>query len=360
MSNISRKALATVCVAVLSYSAFAGNKDRSGQAGAPELSINPWARTSGVFGSNTASVSGIEAMKQNIAGLAQVVSTEIGVSHTWYVSGTSVDINNLAVGQNLGNGCVVGLNVMSMSFGDIPQTDYYNPEGYGTFKPSYINMALGFSKQFSTHVNAGVGATYVSETINNISAMGVAFEAGIQYVTGKRDNFHFGITLRNMGTNMRFTGTGFSINVDKQQQASEFAVTGRQPSEKFEIPTCLNLGAAYDFFLDENRCSKDSTPVHRLTAMGNFTSNSFGNDYLGLGVEYGFRNMFMARAAYRYEQGIGSDATSTTMYYGIAAGATVQTRLGDSGPMLSFDYSFRPTRRPSSGVHMLSIRLSRG
>lgn len=361
MSNISKKALATVCVAVLSYNAFAGNKDRSGQSGAPELTINPWARTTGVFGQNTATVSGIEAMKQNIAGLAQVSSTEVGVSHAWYLSGTNININNIAVAQNLGNGCVIGANVMSMTFGDIPQTDYYNPEGYGTFKPTYLNVALGFAKQFSTHVNAGVGMTYVSEQINNIAALGLAFEAGIQYVTGKRDNFHFGITLRNMGTNMRFTGTGFSINVDKPQQSSSFAVTARQPSEKFEIPTQLSIGGAYDFFLDEDHCAKDQAPSHKLTVMGNFTSNSFSNDYLGLGVEYGFKNTFMLRTAYRYEPGIFSDNTSTTMYYGIAAGATIQTRLGgDSAPMLAFDYSFRPTRRPANGVHMLSLRLSRG
>jgi hypothetical protein len=265
------------------------------------------------------------------------------------------------VAQNIGNECVLGVNIMSMTFGDIATTDYFNPEGYGTYRPNFLNVQLGFSKQFSTHVNAGVAATYVSEQISNISALGLAFEAGIQYVTGKRDNFHFGITLRNMGTNMRFTGTGFSINADKQQQASSFAVTARQPSEKFEMPTYLNIGIAYDFFLDENHLrSADSMPVHKLTVLGNFTSNSFNNDYLGLGLEYGFKNTLFLRTGYRYEKGIFSDGTSTTMYSGIAGGATVQKRLGgEKAPMLAFDYSFRPTRRPANGVHMVSIRFSR-
>jgi len=361
MKKVSTKVLVAICAIGLSYSAYAGNKDRSGQSGAPELMINPWARTTGLFGMNTASVDGIEAMKLNIAGLAQDSSTEIGVSHGVYLSGTGININNIAVAQKLGETGVVGVNVMSMGFGDIPATDYFNPEGYGSYHPQFLNVQLGFAKQFSTHINAGVSATYVSEQINNISALGLAFDGGIQYVTGKRDNFHFGIVLHNIGTNMRFTGTGFAINADQPQSTPTFAVTANYPSDKFELPTFLNIGAAYDFFLDENHLSsKDALPMHRLSVYGNFTSNSFNNDYLGAGVEYGYRNMFMLRAAYRYEQGIGSLSTSTTMYQGLAMGASVQSRIGgDKSPTVAIDYSFRPTQRPANGVHMISLRVTR-
>jgi len=361
MKNFSQKAFAVVCALGVSFGSFAGNKDRSGQSGAPEMNINPWARSTGLFGMNTANVSGIEAMKANIAGLAQDSTTELGLSHGAYLSGTGISINDLGVAQRIGSVGVVALNVMSMSFGDIPATDYFNPEGYGTYHPQFLNISLGFAKQFSTHINAGISLTYVSEQINNISATGGAFDAGIQYVTGKRDNFHFGIGLRNIGTNMRFSGTGFSISADQPQSTPQFAVTADYPSDKFEMPTNLNLGLAYDLFLDENHLkSKDAMPMHRLTAVGNFTSNSFNNDYLGAGLEYGFKGMFMARVAYRYESGIGNSATTTTMYTGLALGATVQQRIGgERAPMLALDYSFRPTQRPANGVHMISLRLTR-
>ncbi len=329
MKNFSNKAIVAICAIGMSFNSFAGNKDRTGQSGAPEMLINPWARSTGLFGLNTASVGGMEAMKSNIAGLAQDSSTEVGLSHVIYLTGTNISINDLAVAQKVGDVGVIGVNIMSMSFGDIPVTDYFNPEGYGTYHPQFLNVEVGFAKQFSTHVNAGVGATYVSEQINNISALGLAFDAGIQYVTGKRDNFHFGITLSNIGTNMRFTGTGFSINADQPQSSPTFAVTATYPSDKFEMPTLLNIGVSYDLFLDENHLSsKDATPMHRLSVIGAFTSNSFNNDYLGGGLEYGFRNLFMLRVAYRYESGIGNPTTSTTMYMGLAAGATVQYNPG--------------------------------
>ena len=361
MKRFTTKTLIALCAVGISFSAIAGNKDRSGQAGAPEMLINPWARTTGLFGINTASVGGLEAMKNNIAGLAQDSSTEIGLSHGVYLSGTGININDIGITQKLGEVGVLGINIFSMSFGDIPTTDYFNPEGYGTYHPQFLNITLGFAKQFSTHINGGLSATYVSEQINNISALGLAFDGGIQYATGKRDNFHFGISLRNIGTNMRYTGSGFAISADQPQSSPTFAVTVNYPSDKFEMPTNLNIGASYDWYLDENHLSsKESLPMHRLTVLGNFTSNSFNNDYIGGGLEYGFRSLFMLRAAYRYESGIGSPSTTTSMFKGYSFGATVQTRInGPKSPMLALDYSYRPTDRPANGVHMISLRVNR-
>ncbi len=339
---------------------FAGNKDRSGQAGATELLIDPWARSTGVFGLNVANVTGVEAMKNNIAGLAFVESTDMGISDAVYLTGSGVNIANAAVAQKLGSAGVVGLNIMTMGFGDIAMTNYNNPEGFGTFHPQFLNIELGFAKTFSNSVHAGVAATFISEQVTNVTATGACFDAGIQYVTGKRDNFHFGITLRRIGTNMRFSGQGFAINTDNQPLANPgYAVTLQYPQDKFELPTNLNFGVAYDFFLDESHLkSKDDTPKHRLTVMGDFQSNSFNNDYLGVGVEYAFLETVMLRTGYRYENGIGNETTSTTMYTGFAVGATVQKRLGEAH-VLALDYSYRPTMRPANGVHMLSIRYSR-
>ena len=69
-------------------SAYAGNKDRAGQAGAYELLINPWARSSGWHGLNTSSVHGLESMNLNVAGLAFTSKTEALFSHSIYLNGT--------------------------------------------------------------------------------------------------------------------------------------------------------------------------------------------------------------------------------------------------------------------------------
>lgn len=369
MKKIITKAALT-CVALgFSFQLFAGNKDRTGQAGAAELLINPWGKSTGVFGLNTSNVKGIDALKTNIAGLAFVNKNEVGASYTALLRNSKVGVNNIGFAQKLGNNVgVLGVNIMAMSYGEITVTDYNNPEGNGgTYKPQFFNFQLGFAKEFSRNIYAGIGATFVTEQISNIKASGAAFEAGIQYVTGKRDNFHFGITLRNIGTNMRFSGNGFSISAEAPENEA-YELNRLTPAEKFEMPTYLNFGLAYDFYLDEKHTANPdaqsaeagkSMPKHRITPMASFTSNSFNNDYLGLGVEYAFQETFMLRAAYRYEKNIGGSISSTTMYTGLSAGATIQRRIGETGPTLAIDYSYRPTQRPSNGVHVFSLRLVR-
>lgn len=360
MKNLSTKAILAACVLGLSGQAFAGNRDRIGQSGASELLLNPWGQSTGVFGMNTAYVKGVDALKTNIAGLSYVEKTEIGVAHTRYLSGSGVGINNLAIAQRLGNFGVLGANIMAMGFGELPISTYDQPEGgIGNFSPQFFNIELGFAKEFSNSIRAGVGVTFVSEQVVNVSASGIAFEAGIQYTTGKRDNFHFGITLRNLGSNMRFTGNGFTINSEMPTVRGE-SLNQQFPTEKFEMPTYLNFGAAYDFYLDENRLkSAEDKPKHRATVMASFTSNSFQNDYLGLGLEYSFREMFMLRGGFRHENDIFDSENSATFYTGFSAGATVQHRLGDKGPRVAIDYSFRPTSRPNNGVHAFSLRFMR-
>ncbi len=356
MKRVSTGA-ALVCLLGMSFQAFAGNKDRTGQAGATELNINPWGTSTGLFMQNTATVKGLEAMKCNIGGLASVDNFEIGVAHSRYLSGTNVAVSNLGVAQKLGSTGVIGLNISSMGFGEITVTDFENPEGNGsTFRPQFFNIQLGFAKEFSNSIRGGIAVTYVTEQIADARASGAAFEAGIQYSAGKKDNFHLGITLRNVGTNMKFSGSGFSLSAEAPDNAA-YQLNRQTPTQPFQMPTYLSIGLGYDFYLDENRMKENqSDPYHRLTVLGNFTSNSFLNDYLGGGMEYAFREIFMLRGSYRWEKGIGG-VESTSMYTGFSAGATIQKKF-KSGSALGLDYSYRPTQRPANGVHVFSIRYT--
>lgn len=56
----------------------------------------------------------------------------------------------------------------------------------------------------------GVTFKFVNESISNVGARAMALDAGVQYVTGANDNFKFGISLRNVGTKMRYIGEGLS------------------------------------------------------------------------------------------------------------------------------------------------------
>ena len=209
------KAVAIIALMLPFSNAFAGNPQRAGQAGASELLINPWARTSGWGGANVAGVRGLEGIFSNVAGLAFTEKTDLIFSQTqWLKYGDEAVSNISAFGfsQKVGESGVLGFSVMSMDFGDIEITTVDLPDGgIGTYSPSFMNISLSYAKIFSNSIYGGMTVKMISEQISNVGANGVALDAGIQYVTGTEDNFKFGIALKNVGPRMSFSGDGLSF-----------------------------------------------------------------------------------------------------------------------------------------------------
>ena len=80
----------------------AGNPDRQGEAGAAELLLNPWARSAGLHSMNTSTVSGLESMRMNIAGLSRLGNKELIIANTRLYEGSTVKMNALAYGNKVG------------------------------------------------------------------------------------------------------------------------------------------------------------------------------------------------------------------------------------------------------------------
>lgn len=348
-----QKISAGLLVAVLPLTAsFAGNPDRIGESGASELLINPWARSSGWNGINIASVQGLESMRLNVAGLAYTSGTEVAFTRSLWLEGSDIDLNVFGVAQKLGDGAI-GIEIMTMNLGEIPVTTTGLPEGTGaTFKPSIANFAVSYSRKFADYLAGGITVRGVSESIADINAFGIALDIGIQYVTGNDlhpEKVKFGIALRNVGTPMDFAGDGLSFRSDPPD--GTFQATVDQQSSDFELPSLLTIGASYDFYIGSNS---------RVTAVGQFQSNSFYKDQFGLGFEYGLtvksEERFQVRAGYKYEEGLLSDTERTSAHTGIAAGFSFIQPFKQDGPQFAIDYSYR-TSNPYNGTHALGLRF---
>lgn len=332
----------------LAVPTLAGNPDRAGSAGATQLLINPFARSGGWSMANTASVRGVEGMYSNIAGLARVKKTEVYFTSTNWLQGSDVRINAGGFGQKLGESGVLGIMFSTIAYGDIPVTVVDQPAGgVGTFRPSSGNIGIAYSKEFSNSIYGGLVVRVASESIANVRASGFCFDAGIHYVTGPTDNVHFGISLKNVGPPMRFSGDGLAVQGLLSSGSDELTI--QQRSERFELPSMMNIGAAYDINISE---------LHRVTVAGNFTSNSFTRDQFILGVEYAFKKMIHLRGGYLYEKDITDDKLRETVYTGPSAGISVDFPFGpEKGNTLAIDYGYRATN-PFSGIHQIGLRLS--
>jgi len=334
--------------------AMAGNKDRSGQAGASELLINPWTRSTGWGGVGTSCTQGLEALFTNIAGTAFTTGTQLVFSYSNFLQGSGINVYSFGLSQKLGeNKGVLTAAVMSMNFGEIDITTTNSPEGgLGTFKPSFMNINLGYAKAFSNSIYGGINIKIISESIADASALGIAIDAGVQYVTGEKEQIKFGVALKNVGAPMRYNGDGLSFRgIIPTHGDDNDLFTVAQRSEKFELPATLRIGASYDFLIGE---------MHRITLAGDFNSNSFTKDQFILGLEYALKYYLSLRAAYTYQQGIfDSDAAERgTWFTGPSCGFTVSVPFNkEKGSGIGIDYSFQATN-PYAGVHNVGITLN--
>jgi Type IX secretion system protein PorV len=345
-----KKLIIIAIVIVSSTAMWAGNPDRAGSAGAGHLLINPWARSSGLANSSMSSVQGAEAMFMNVAGLAFLKKTELVFSNNQYLVGTGIRINALGFAQKVGESGAFGISVTNMNFGDIEITENDLPEGgIGSFSPNYTNIGLSYAKGFSKSIYGGLTMRLISESIYNVRAQGVSFDAGIRYVTGEKDKVRFGITLRNVGPPMRYRGDGMSVTATiPTGGATSQSLTVENRSEKYELPSLVNVGFAYDFIFSEKM---------KLTANGQFTSNSFTNDQIGFGGELNFRDRFIGRLGYQWEAGVANKDERTTVFTGPSAGLTVQLMAGENGTIIGLDYSYRVTN-PFAGVHSMGLHIT--
>ena len=341
---------------LINSNTFAGNPDRAGSAGATELLINPWARSSGWADANMASVRGLEAIYLNVAGTAFTTNTELIFSRTDWLKGTDIAINSFGLSQKVGETGVASVGVMSMSFGEIQRTTVDVPEGgLGFFEPAFLNLTLSYAKEFSRSIYGGMAVRVVSETVSDVGAQGIGFDAGIQYVTGfskeQNDNLKFGISLKNVGPPMKYSGDGLSFR--DVISANSVDMTIEQRSSKFELPSSLNIGASYDFEFG-GIDTMDIPPMHTVTAAINFSSNSFTKDQYRIGVQYGYKDYLQVRAGYVYEK----DGSSTTFLTGPTAGLTFELPLNkEKGTTFGIDYAYRDTN-PFQGIHSMGVRFN--
>lgn len=392
MKNTYKSLIICTLIALLSvgtsYNVLAGNRDRSGQAGASHLLIDPWARTNGMANAGVAEIRGLESVYSNVAGLTYVKKTDFAFNRTQYLVGSNcgININALAFAQHLGKTRDFGtlaLSFSAMGFGNIQITTVNQPEGgLGTFSPSLSVIGIHYAKSFNNFIKGGISLKIVNERIADLHATGFALDAGVQYIAGKFENFKIGVTLKNIGLPMSYKGDGLSYRGRINNTTVEQTLAVR--SAEYEMPSLLAIGISYDFLffggeyanmskaeLEEEGLTRDDA-AHRITLAGTFTANSYSRDIFALGLEYGFMNYFMIRAGYALENVTKRTETdeegnelntilfnNDSFFAGPSVGATavIPLKKGNTGSRIYIDYAYRFTNK-WRGNHVMGIKVT--
>ncbi len=336
--------LLVVCVVAV---ADAANGSRIGTAGAQELLIPVGARGIAIGGSSMIFSSGADAIYWNPAGLGRMSNSVEGMVSTMsYIA--DINVVYAALGVQAGEFGTLGFTVKSLAFGDIPVTTSSFPDGTGeNYSPSYITIGATYAKSLTDRISVGLTANMVTERMLAMSATGMAFNIGIQYHNLGTTGLDLGIAVKNIGTNMQFTGS----NLIQRGQA-EAGLRGTQfytvEAASNELPSSLEIGLGYTHKIDDQN-------VARLGGM--FRNNNYQEDEYNVGAEYSFDNLFFVRGGYTLPGQSKKDVLGEREYiYDFTIGAGLHYNTGSID--LSFDYAYRHMKYfDASNVVTLTIGL---
>jgi hypothetical protein len=346
MNIILRRLAGVFAVTYLLFAtAFAGNTNRTGSAGAQELLIPTGAAGIALAGSNIAFASGADAIYWNPAGLSRgSFGTEAFFSHMSYIADIGVDYG--AVATTFAGIGTFGFSFKSIAFGNIPVTTEDNPDGTGaTYSPSYMVGGLTYSRMLSDRISVGATFNFVDEAIMSTSATGFALDAGVQYNGLLVPELKLGVVVKNLGPNMTYTGTNLL-----RQGSTVGDIRGTQwydvQAASFELPSQMDVALAYDKKLGE---------MSEVTIFGDFENNNYSSDVYKFGAQVGLNNMLFLRGGYNYAPNATKDQTGqSSEIFDYTLGAGLNYSLGDVN--FTLDYAYEHVHLLTS-INVFTVRL---
>ena len=329
--------IAFIAVVAVGSISTAGDRSKYGTSAAPELLIPVGSRGTSLSGSMISSITGLESMYWNPAGLSLMNSrTEVMASHLRYIA--DINVNYVAGAVDMGNIGVIGVSLKSLGFGEELVTTLESPDGTGeTWSPTYLTTSISYARKMSDKILFGTTVKVIYEQILNVSATGFAFDFGLQYLAGK-SGLKFGVALKNFGPSMRFDGLGLD------EYYSPAGTTGGVTNEPrritlqdFSLPTTLEIGISYDMPIGKKNNVQLSTT---------FQNNNFSSDEYRVGLEYNYNNYVFLRGAYAFTPDYKAEdglIKKDQNIFGPTFGMGLHYPFGNVS--LGFDYAYRVTER---------------
>lgn len=319
--------------------AYAGRPDKAGTAGGQELLLPIGASSISLSGSNIASVSGLESIYWNPAGLS-TMNSNYGFlfSHMNYIADISVEY--AAVAFSLPSFGSVGLSLKTLDVGEIKVTTETNPDGTGeTTSPSFITFGGVFSRKITDRISVGAGINLLYEKMSKVSATSISFNMGVQYDgIGGINGLGVGVAVKNIGPQIKFDGNGLF------RDASIKDATGKNSIVKIEsagsdLPSIIEVGLSYKFQI---------AAITNWQLHSTFQNNNYSADNYNFGLSFNYQEHFFFRIGLSVPAEIARELNIFGSTYGFGLKHTV------GGYKIELDYAYRIVRF-FNGNHVFSI-----
>ena len=193
----------TISLVVISFQTMImaeGDNDKVGSSAFKFLNIQTDAHGA-ALGGLAAQASGANALFWNPAGIAGSEGMGVSAGMTQWLVETQV-MNAGFVMPMMGG--AVGLSLVSINYGEIMEsgwagtTEFVFEPKQGSFTPTDLSLQASYGRSLSDKFSLGGTAKMISQSIDDVSISGLAFDIGTQFNTGYR-GISMGAVISNFG-----------------------------------------------------------------------------------------------------------------------------------------------------------------
>ena len=306
--------------------AFAGDVDRSGTTAGVQVQIPVGGRSLAMGGSDIAYTSGADAIFWNPAGLSDTKGRVDGMFSSAKIIG-DISTNYFALGFNTGAKGAIAVSIKSLGFGEIPVTTVQDMDGESgaTFSPTFSVIGASYARKLTDRIAVGLTGKLIYESIPRAGSTALAFDFGLQYKNLLDvEGLGLGLAIRNIGTNMEYTGTGMLLTAREENETYDDFFNILTSSD--QLPASMEMGLTYQ-------------PTDMILVSAVYQNSNAETDYLKVGTELNFAGLGFVRAGYSFQLNKAGSELGYSIY-GLTLGAGVKFDV--STTKISVDYVFRP------------------
>ncbi len=272
-----KKILILVFIVMYISAIVLAGSELAGTTSTNSLKIRPFARAAGLGDAFVSVSEGAAGLYYNPAGLNALSGYDFQVDHVNWFGSINDEFLAAALPSPFLPNAKIGFGVLWFSAGNIPDTSElptgaletidYSALVSGSTNPVAYSLRLAYAADIVENLALGAVLKYDGENISRFNGSSLGCNIGGIY--SLRPNGHlirFGLTLTNIGTDLKLS------------------------DEAFKMPLSMELGASDEMLIFNNKLL--------VTMQGMFQSD-YDTQY-GIGAEYWFYNLACIRLGYKF------------------------------------------------------------
>jgi hypothetical protein len=341
--KITKNCLRIVCLITFLNILIYGEIEKKAQTGFRFLENPVSAEAIGRGGLGLVSFRNSNTTFWNPSGLGWMESNmDLNFNHT---QGTAdINYNSLAAGIKLGKIGVIGVDMISMDYGEFTGTRRAaNEQGYiktGNFSPSAYAVGLSFAQKVSDRFSYGVKLKYAYQDLGEAYVADSGTDVDDSLLVISKEKYHMGEPAFDIGATYDFLSHGIRFGAAMTNISRE--IKYERESAKFPLPFAVSfsLGVALLTFTDI-----DSESHNLFVGFESVHPRDF-KEKMKFGAEYTYANLFIIRTGYmhNYDE------------RGLTFGLGVRHRLQEM--KFRMDYAYQDFGI-FNGVHTISVGFSK-